>query len=184
MRAFPRMDIADGVTEEQKKQLFGVILAVKEGHIQAACESVGVSRRKYRQWLDEDPRFAEECQDVMEGLIDLTQSMLVRNIKHGESRDIQFMLKTQGRHRGYGEKVEHEHTGMIGHAHFNGHYPPEPETLAEWEAQVTEARRLRQERENKSAKGPNKDVERISPADPAATLNTGSVSRSLALVPV
>jgi hypothetical protein len=184
MRPFPKMNLTDGVTEEQQKALFSAVLTFKEGHIADTCKSIGVTRRKYRQWLESDPEFAEDCQDAMESLIDLTQSKLVENIKDGVSRDIQFFLKTQGRHRGYGERVEHEHSGMIGHAHAIGWYPKEPETLAEWEAQVIEARRLREQSEQ-GANTLDSGQDSTSPVTkPSDTLNTGPVAPALALVEV
>lgn len=138
--------------DEEARRYFPIVLNAKEGHIGEACKALGITRRRYQRWIDEDPEFAIDCQGAMESLIDMTQSKLVENIKDNQSRDIQFFLKTQGRHRGYGEKVEHEHSGLVGHTHLHGWYPPEPQTIAEWETQITEAEKRRKQRANPAIK--------------------------------
>ena len=170
--------------ESKQKSVFALVLTNTEGHITETCARTGISYSKYRRWLENDPEFAEECDQARIALVDLGQSHLVENVRLGKSTDIQFLLKTQGRDRGYGDKVEHEHTGVIGHAHALGYYPPEPKTIADWETQVIEADRLRAERANALTEGPNRDVESTSPINAhTGTLNTGPVARSLALVP-
>ena len=176
--------VMSGFSESEKKQYFGIVLAAKEGHIGETCKSLGITRYRYRKWMEEDPEFAEHCQDAMEGLLDLAQSKLVENIKDNVSKDIQFLLKTQGRHRGYGDKVEHEHTGMIGHAHMIGHYPPEPKTIAEWEKQVEDARKLREGHDNALTEGANEHSDSpIEVTSDPGSLNTGPVPRALSPVP-
>lgn len=165
-----------GLDEHEQKRYFGIVLAAKEGHVQEACRSMGISRRKYRQWIDEDEEFAEDCRDVIEGLVDLSQSMLVQNIKQGISKDIQYMLKTQGRARGYGDKIEHEHSGLIGHAHAHGYFPPEPKTIEEWERQVADAKQASKLRDAQAHEAID------APSEPVST--QPSVPHSLALVPV
>jgi hypothetical protein len=135
-------------SDEDAKRYFTIVLMAKEGHIGEACKALGIKRKRFREWFDNDPEFAADCQDSMESLIDLAQSKLVENIKDNVSRDIQFFLKSQARHRGYGDRVEHEHTGIVGHAHLVGHYPPEPKSIAEWEKQVADADKARKLRDN------------------------------------
>ena len=146
---------------EDKKIAFPHMLHNREGDISKACYDLGMSRSTYRRWIDEDEEFAEICADVGEGLIDMTEGMLIKNIRKGKSSDIKLMLTTRGRNRGYGEKVEVEHTGVIAHAHGVKWYPNEPKSVAEWEDMMIEAESRRVERENEGENGSNQVLEGI-----------------------
>lgn len=185
--------------DEEARRYFPIVLNAKEGHIGEACKALGITRRRYQRWIDEDPEFAIDCQGAMESLIDMTQSKLVENIKDNQSRDIQFFLKTQGRHRGYGEKVEHEHSGLVGHTHLHGWYPPEPQTIAEWETQIAEAENRRKQRDcdaiaaptlsnlpqdQRSRDSATDTIDTYDQTDQDAGCNTEPVASALALVSI
>lgn len=126
---------------EEKQKVFSVLLYNRGGDITATCKDVGITRRKWRQWIEENEEFAQDCAEVGESLVDLATGKLVENVKKGNSKDIQFLLKTLGRGRGFGEKVEVALTGTITHAHGIKYYPPEPKSIEEWEAQVAQAKK-------------------------------------------
>lgn len=153
------------MTLEQRKATFLVLLYNREGNVTKTCQDIGISRPTYNRWYESDEEFAQGCQMVGESLLDMTEGALVKNIKKGKSTDIQFMLKTKGRSRGYGEKVEVAHTGMIAHAHGIKHYPNEPKSIAEWEEQVKLAEKAEEERKALT-EGPNIDEESILDVEP------------------
>ena len=170
-------------SEADRKRYFTIVLIAKDGHVGAACKALGITRKRYRKWAESDAEFAQDCQDAMESLIDLAQSKLVENIRKNVSKDIQFLLKTQARHRGYGDKVEHEHSGMIGHAHAIGVYPPEPKSIAEWEKMVAEADQARKLREGQQGELTDASNEHASAHTPTDTTDHATVPRALSLVP-
>lgn len=133
-----------GITLEGRRELFLVLLEDQRGNVSAACEAAGVSRQTYYRWL-EDEHFAEACSIVREGLIDWVEGKLFELVEDGSSRDTQFYLRTQAKHRGYGEGARLEigiPSGTSDVPQGVG-YPPEPGTVEEWERQVESARKSR-----------------------------------------
>ncbi len=88
------------------KELLIEALAKTKGIIATACKSVNVSRRTFYNWKEEDPEFAEAVEEIMENQIDTVESKLIDNIESGDTTAIIFYLKTKGRKRGYGDKLE------------------------------------------------------------------------------
>ena len=129
----------DMMAKEDKQAAFAVLLYNRGGDIAQTCNDIGISRATWRSWIEESEEFAQSCIDVTESLVDLATGKLVENVRAGNSKDIQFLLKTLGRNRGFGEKVELAHTGTIAHAHGIKYYPPEPQSIEEWEKQVAQA---------------------------------------------
>lgn len=101
----------DVLTPDMEK--FLEIFSDKAGNIAASTEAMGISRRTYYNWRDSNKAFRERCEDVREELIDYAESKLMINIKEGKEASIFFLLKTLGKHRGYVERQEMEHTGHI-----------------------------------------------------------------------
>src|SRR5688572_26587899 len=90
------------------------------GVVKTACGEVGISRQTHYRWLDEDPEYKAEVDDIGEGAIDFVESKLFEKIsgvavKKGvddlgqdivydvppSDTAIIFYLKTKGKKRGY-----------------------------------------------------------------------------------
>ena len=83
-----------------------------------ACTAAGISRQTFYRWYDESDIFAQAVDDVREGLIDRTESVLYGHIFNELSLDAaKYYLSRKGKKRGYVEKVETEnsntHTGSV-----------------------------------------------------------------------
>lgn len=85
------------------------------GNVSDAAARVHISRKTYYDWLKRDKRFAEQCAEVSEGVIDFAESALKKLIREGNPSAIIFYLKTKGKERGYIEykRVESENTVAI-----------------------------------------------------------------------
>lgn len=127
------------MNREEKKSAFPILLYNRLGNIAQTCYDLSMTRQTYYKWMREDEEFAQSVEDAREALIDIGESALIRNVKKGVSTDIQFLLKTRGRDRGYGEKVAHEVSGQVNHSHGVTVYPFEPVSIEDWERQVIEA---------------------------------------------
>ena len=102
-----------------KKETFLIALRNNLGHISKACTAANIHRQTYYSWIDKDPEFKQECADVEESLLDLTESKLLENIQKGDNTCIIFYLKTKGKKRGYVEKQEFEVTKPISEINFD-----------------------------------------------------------------
>ncbi len=101
-------------TERRDEQQQDFIKALQRagGNVTYACKSVNVSRQTYYNWMNEFDDFKKEVDDVRESLIDMAESVLLKEIK--DARNITatiFFLKTVGRERGYVERQEMEIDG-------------------------------------------------------------------------
>ena len=89
----------------KKKKIFLDALQRAAGNIHLSCKAVPVARSTVYKWLAEDEKFKTSVNDIQEELIDLAESMLLKNIKEGKTAEIIFYLKTKGKDRGYIETI-------------------------------------------------------------------------------
>jgi len=110
-------------------ELFMELCNKTGGNLSAIAQSVGVARRTVYSWIDEDVEFKNAITDARESLLDFTESQKLKLIQgipsvdeHGkfngwiEKPDttlIIFTLKTLGRNRGYGDRLD-IHTIKVG----------------------------------------------------------------------
>jgi hypothetical protein len=94
------------MAKEAEKEAFTEALEMNLANIKLTCAKVGISRRTYYDWFEDDKEFAERCIEVTEGLIDLAETALLGKIKEGDTTALIFFLKTKGKHRGYTERTE------------------------------------------------------------------------------
>ena len=73
-----------------------------------ACRNVGIGRRTYYRWRQEDSAFAAQAESAMHDAIalrnDFAESKLLIGIREGNMRAIQFWLRHH--HPDYGAKVK------------------------------------------------------------------------------
>lgn len=109
-----------------------VLAALQEyrGNVTKACEKWSMPRSTFYLWMNSDPEFKSEVEDISEASIDFVEDKLMQRIegisavKHTKDDDVVyeippdvtaiiFYLKTKGKKRGYVEKQEVEHQGGI-----------------------------------------------------------------------
>lgn len=101
------------------------------GIVTTACASIGCPRSTYYNWIEADEEFKLAVDEIRETAIDFVESKLMEKIdgitvqtcnQKGEpviyeqppsDTAIIFFLKTRGKKRGYVEKTETEHSGII-----------------------------------------------------------------------
>lgn len=81
-------------------------LKLKAGNIAAAAREMGVSRSTLNRRIAGSPGLREFVYDAREELVDIAESALKREVLGGNITAIIFTLKTQGKQRGYVERVE------------------------------------------------------------------------------
>ena len=78
------------------------------GVVTSACNAVGINRRTFYNYLNEDAEFAEAVNDISNIALDFAESQLYKQIKEGNTTATIFYLKTKGKNRGYIERKEHD----------------------------------------------------------------------------
>lgn len=88
------------------KELFLKLLVRNAGNKSKACKAMNMSRQTVYNWMDDDPEFKKQVDEVEEILIDDAESALMKAIKDGNVTAIIFFLKTKGKSRGYVESMD------------------------------------------------------------------------------
>ena len=138
--------IPKGYDQDEAKELFLAVFDANGGNISDACTMAKISRQTYYNWYKADPAFAMAIHASMEGLIDYTEGQLLERIRMLDLNAIKLFLEAKAKHRGYGKtegKVVITGPGGGPVQAETSSKLPEPESIAEWEAQVQEARRKR-----------------------------------------
>jgi len=83
-----------------------VIAAIRryEGNLNMAAKMLGVTRRMLDYYRRDQPEVQAVCQEEWESRLDNVEGVLYNRALHGEGWAVCFMLKTQGRGRGYMER--------------------------------------------------------------------------------
>lgn len=93
------------------EQMIGALQRTK-GMVTLAADHLGCTYHTVENYVKRYPSVAEALKRERERILDITELKLVQAINDGEAWAIQFMLKTQGKQRGYVER--HEITGKDG----------------------------------------------------------------------
>lgn len=85
-----------------------VIEAIRKfnGNLKMAAQMLGVNRSSLDKYRQENPAVNAVCQEEWESKLDNTESVLYNRAMRGEGWAVTFLLKTQGRGRGYIERGE------------------------------------------------------------------------------
>jgi len=100
----------DQITTVKKKAMVEA-LTKSLGNVTAACKAVGIFRSTHYDWLEADAEYLKAVQDIFESSIDFAETSLFSQIKDGNTAATIFYLKTRGRHRGYIERQDVDHSG-------------------------------------------------------------------------
>ena len=96
-----------------KKLLASEAYFKKGCNISEACRAAEINRTTFYTWQETDPDFKAAIEEAKEKLLDFAESKLVEQIQTGITPALIFFLKTQGKQRGYTEKVQTELSGSV-----------------------------------------------------------------------
>lgn len=97
-------------TKRTKKELLKA-LEESMGIVTAACKKVGIERKVYYDYMKSDPEFKAAVEALADISVDFAEGQLMKQMKDGNAASTIFYLKTKGKHRGYVERQEVEHSG-------------------------------------------------------------------------
>lgn len=129
------MGVVNGLSTEDRKSIFLVALKELEGNVTKACEVSNISRQSYYKWLEKDEEFAVAVKmvqlHVTESMLDEAEDVIRFALKRSDREVAKWVLARLGKGRGYGQKVELEHSAGQG---FRGlEFPDTPESADEWQ---------------------------------------------------
>lgn len=84
--------------------------------ISRAMRTCGLSRALFELWK-RDPEFLKLVNEIEFHKKNFFEDQLIGLVRNGDTSATIFVNKTYNRDRGYGEKVQVEHTGTIQHSH-------------------------------------------------------------------
>ena len=67
-------------------------------NITAACDAVGISRQTYYKWRKEK-EFNQKCEEAEESLTDMAEVQLIKNIREGNQKAVEFYLCNRASNR-------------------------------------------------------------------------------------
>lgn len=79
------------------------VIVVKKGNLAAVARAFGIRRQAVHQFVQAHPELLDVVAEVKESAIDMAEDALQKAIRKGEGWAVCFFLKTQARHRGYGQ---------------------------------------------------------------------------------
>lgn len=82
------------------------LIEAKSGNIAAMARALGVSRGTIWNRINESTNLVKALADARETMIDNVESTLYAQARNGNTTAMIFFLKTQGRGRGYQERME------------------------------------------------------------------------------
>jgi hypothetical protein len=74
-----------------------------DGNLSAVSDALDCSRGKVSRFLVDHPELEDVMQDARESVLDSAERVLVKKARKGHTRELLFLLRTQGRRRGYGD---------------------------------------------------------------------------------
>jgi len=98
-----------------RQHLFLYALTASNFNASLACRKVGISRQTMLDWKERDPSFSVLLDEIDWHKGNFFESALIRAVKEGDTSTIMMANRTFNKNRGYGTKVEVEHTGEVNH---------------------------------------------------------------------
>lgn len=94
-------------------KLVATTLRETRGMVSVAARRLGVTRQTIYNWISKSAAVKEAMTDAREAMTDTAELKLYEAIAAGESWAINLYLRTQGRHRGYVETTNVNHSGSL-----------------------------------------------------------------------
>ncbi len=87
-------------------ELVAAAITDLQGNVSAVAKRFGVARQSVSELIEKRPSLQRVQRDAKEGMLDNAESSLYRAVIKGEAWAVCFFLKTQGRVRGYSERLD------------------------------------------------------------------------------
>ena len=106
-------------TLQGKKRQMMDALITSMGNITKSAQKVGISRCTHYEWMASDPLYKREYESLDDLEVDFYRAALHQLVQEKNVTAVIFGLKTKGKHRGYVERQEIEHSGAVANININ-----------------------------------------------------------------
>jgi transposase-like protein len=101
----------DTVKDRIKRQqaLFVQEYKLKACNISATCQAIGINRLTFYDWKSKYPEFEIQITELEQGMIDLAETQLFKNIRDGKETSLIFFLCNKARDKWQNvQRIEHK----------------------------------------------------------------------------
>lgn len=106
-----------GEGKQTRQHLFLYAFVDSNFNASEACRRIGISAKTLQVWTRLDPEFAELMDEMHWHKGNFFEEGLIKLVKDGDTRATLFANERFNRNRGYGNKVEVNHSGQVNHLH-------------------------------------------------------------------
>lgn len=99
------------MAKRYKPQQVADAITQAKGFVTYAAQILGCDRSTVHNYINKYSECRQAVQDARAGMLDNAELQLLRQIQDGNITAIIFALKTIGKHRGYVERQQVEHSG-------------------------------------------------------------------------
>lgn len=145
--------------KKEMQELFLIALVHSKGNMSEAARQINVHFTTVYRWKKESEELAAAIQEIKthttEKRLDQAENTIDFLVESGDGPTARWFLDRQGQNRGYGKPGRQETQGtqiaipVYGDLNVHG-YPPVPETVAEWEAQIEESKATKETKARES----------------------------------
>lgn len=93
-------------TERYTAQQIADALTQSKGFVSVAARNLGCTDNTVRNYIDRYSVCRQAVIDARESMLDIAEGRLYQNVNNNDNTAIIFLLKTQGKSRGYVERTE------------------------------------------------------------------------------
>lgn len=98
-----------GVTQDM------IITALRQnlGTVAVTARQLGISREHLHRRIQRSPKLQAAIAEAREAFVDVAELQLAKKVHDGDLGAVRYVLGTQGRARGYGAEITHNHKGRV-----------------------------------------------------------------------
>lgn len=104
--------------EDLQKHLFLHVLSVSLFNPSQACKRLCIKMSTVTRWAQEDMNFAMLMEEMKEHKDNFIEGAFMQLVAEKNPQVVMMAAKSKLKHRGYGDKVEIEHSGSLNHNHM------------------------------------------------------------------
>ena len=83
------------------------------GIVSTIARKVGCDWSTARIAIDASPLLTQLWNNERESLVDMAEGVLLKSVQSGDTQDAKWVLSKMGKRRGWGDKLDIEHSGNI-----------------------------------------------------------------------